>query len=89
MKWAVYIVKKSDCTLYTGITNDIDKRVKVHNNGRGAKYTKGRRPVELLHYEECKSKSDALKLEYKIKQLSHAKKLEWVRLAWMDDDDEK
>ena len=73
--WFVYLLICSDNTLYCGITNDIDKRIKKHNAGRGAKYTKARRPVSLLKYFECPDKSSALKLEYKIKKLSRAEKL--------------
>lgn len=73
--WFVYLVKCSDGTLYCGITNDLDKRIKKHNDGKGAKYTKTRRPVSLLKYFERPSKSEALKLEYKIKQLSRQEKL--------------
>ena len=73
--WFVYILKCSDDTLYTGITNDLDKRIATHNKGKGAKYTKGRRPVTLLKSFEVDSKSAALKLEYKIKQLSKEEKL--------------
>lgn len=73
--WYVYILKCFDETLYTGITNNLEKRIKAHNEGRGAKYTKGRRPVILLKSFSCESKSEALKLEYKIKQLPRAEKL--------------
>jgi putative endonuclease len=73
--WYVYIVECSDKTLYTGITKDIDRRIKQHNEGKGAKYTLGRGPVALVKSFECASKSEALKLEYKIKQLPKAEKL--------------
>ena len=76
-KWFVYIVECSDKTLYTGITNNLDKRIKAHNDGKGAKYTKGRRPVILFKSFACTSKSEALKLEYRIKQLSREEKLEF------------
>lgn len=77
--WFVYLLNCSDATLYCGITNDIDKRIKKHNNGTGAKYTKARRPVSLLKYFECLDKSEALKLEYKIKQMSRDEKLKLNR----------
>ena len=79
--WCVYIVKCSDKnnSLYTGITNDLDKRIKAHNDGKGAKYTKGRTPVVLMKTFECKTKSEALKLEYKIKQLPREEKLSYVQ----------
>ena len=53
-----YIVKCADSTLYTGWTNDLDKRIKAHNSGKGAKYTKTRRPVKLVYYEEHETKKD-------------------------------
>jgi putative endonuclease len=74
-KWFVYIVRCSDDTLYTGITNDLERRIKQHNEGKGAKYTRGRGPVALIKSFQCVSKSEALKLEYKIKQLSKEDKL--------------
>lgn len=70
----VYIVKCSDGTLYTGYTNNLNRRIKEHNEGEGAKYTKGRRPVDLVYSEKFKTKSKALKREYRIKQLSRKKK---------------
>ena len=73
--WFVYLLHCFDGTLYCGITNDLDKRITKHNKGIGAKYTKTRRPVSLFKYFECLDKSDAAKLEYKIKQLSRAQKL--------------
>lgn len=71
----VYIVKCSDETLYTGWTTDIEKRIKCHNSGKGAKYTRCRLPVELVYFEKCEDKSTALKREYEIKQLTRDKKL--------------
>lgn len=78
-KWHVYILRCSDNSLYTGITNDLTHRIKLHNEGKGAKYTKGRGPVSLIKYFTCLSKSEALKLEYKIKQLPRDKKLTYVQ----------
>ena len=69
-----YIVQCSDGTLYTGWTNDLNKRIKAHNNGKGAKYTKARRPVELAYYEEFETKEQAMKREYAIKQLGRKEK---------------
>ena len=74
----VYILKCSDNTLYTGWTNNLEKRLKVHQSGKGAKYTRGRLPVELLYFEEFEEKSDALKREIRIKKLSKEKKLKLV-----------
>ncbi|MDZ7671860.1 MAG: GIY-YIG nuclease family protein [Halanaerobiales bacterium] len=71
----VYIVRCSDDTLYTGYTNDLDRRIQMHNDGQGAKYTKGRRPVKLVYSEEFKSKSKAMKREYEIKQLKRTNKV--------------
>ena len=70
----VYILKCSDNTLYTGWTNDLDKRFKVHSQGKGAKYTKGRLPVELVYFEEFDNKIEAMKREYEVKQLSRKEK---------------
>jgi len=74
-KWMVYIVKCADATLYTGITNDLEKRLKTHDAGTGAKYTKSRGPVTLVYAETLPDRSTASKREYAIKQLSRAKKL--------------
>ena len=78
MKNYTYIVRCSDGSLYTGWTNHLDERVKAHNAGNGAKYTKTRTPVELVYYEEFDSKTEAMKREYAIKQLSRKKKEELV-----------
>ena len=69
-----YIVKCSDGSLYTGWTTDVTRRVKEHNEGKGAKYTKSRRPVELVYYEAFETKQEAMKREYAIKQLSREEK---------------
>ena len=69
-----YMLKCSDGTLYTGWTNDLEKRVEAHNSGKGAKYTKARRPVELAYYEEFETKEQAMKREYAIKQLVRKEK---------------
>ena len=74
-----YILKCSDNTLYTGWTNNLEKRVKDHNDGKGAKYTKARRPVELVYYEEFETKEDAMKREYSIKQLSRTQKVTLIQ----------
>lgn len=77
-KWYVYIVRcEKDNSLYTGITNNLEKRIEKHNNGTGAQYTKNRGPITLLKSFEVLDKSSALKLEYKIKQLSKKEKL-WL-----------
>lgn len=73
--WYVYILKCNDETLYTGITNDLSKRVSSHNKGTGAKYTKARLPVELVYSEESLDRSSASKREYQIKKLSKKDKI--------------
>ncbi len=74
----VYILRCADDTLYTGWTTDLEKRVAVHNAGKGAKYTKNRRPVELVYYECLDSKPLALRREYAIKALSRQEKLSLI-----------
>ena len=69
-----YILKCKDDSLYTGWTNDLKKRITSHNAGKGAKYTKARRPVELVDYEEFQTREEAMKREYAIKQLSRKEK---------------
>lgn len=71
----VYILECADGTLYTGWTNDLERRVRMHNEGKGAKYTRGRRPVQLVYWETCISKSLALKREREVKRLPRAQKL--------------
>lgn len=69
-----YILKCKDDSLYTGWTNDLKKRITSHNARKGAKYTKARRPVELVYYEEFQTREEAMKREYAIKQLSRKEK---------------
>ena len=78
-QWYVYILRCSDGTLYTGSTDDVARRVQMHNSGKGAKYTRGRTPVEVVYTEECESYSAALKREYAIKQLTRQEKLEMIK----------
>ena len=73
-----YILKCSDGTFYTGWTNDLEKRIGAHNCGKGAKYTKSRRPVALVYYEEFSTKEEAMRREYEIKQMTRKKKLELI-----------
>lgn len=77
-KHYIYIVKCKDGSLYTGYAKDIVQRVAKHNRGQGAKYTKVRRPVELVYQEMFDTKSEALKREYEIKTYSRTKKLELI-----------
>lgn len=79
-----YIVRCKDNSLYTGYTTDIKNRVNNHNNGKGAKYTKGRRPVELVYFETFESKSEALKKEIAIKKMPRSKKEQLIET--MDKD---
>ncbi|WP_294392445.1 GIY-YIG nuclease family protein [uncultured Clostridium sp.] len=74
----VYIVECSDGTLYTGWTNNLQRRVEQHSNGSGAKYTRGRGPVKLVYYEEYDEKSHAMKREYEIKRYSRKDKLKLI-----------
>lgn len=72
--WYVYILRCGDNTLYTGITTDVEKRLETHRSGKGAKYTRGRGPLELVYQEVCGTHSDALKRELQIKALSREEK---------------
>lgn len=74
----VYILRCSDNTLYTGWTNNLDKRLKTHNSGKGAKYTRARLPVEIVYFEEFDNKKDAMKRECEIKKLSRKEKLNLI-----------
>ena len=80
----VYVLRCSDNSLYTGWTNNLEKRLKTHLAGKGAKYTKARLPVELVYYEEFEDKIEAMKREYKIKQLSRKEKLKLVHIEDID-----
>ncbi|NSB11751.1 GIY-YIG nuclease family protein [Clostridium beijerinckii] len=71
----VYIVECSDRTLYTGWTNNLRKRIQMHSDGCGAKYTRGRGPVKLVYHEVFENRKDAMKREYEIKKLTRKDKL--------------
>lgn len=75
MLWTIYMVECCDGSLYTGITNDLVRRVAQHNEGKGAKYTASRLPVKLRWSETGHTKETALRREYQIKQLSRSEKL--------------
>ena len=77
--WILYILRCRDGSLYTGITTDLDRRLDEHRSGKGAKYTRGRGPLELVYSEECGNHSDALKRELKIKALSKTEKLKLIQ----------
>ncbi|MCR4335349.1 MAG: GIY-YIG nuclease family protein [archaeon] len=70
MPFFVYLVECRDKSFYCGYTSDLEKRVKTHNEGKGAKYTKRRRPVKLVHFEKFETKSEAMKRELQIKSYS-------------------
>ena len=76
-----YIVKCSDKTFYTGRTNDLEKRIEMHNSGKGAKYTKARLPVELVYYEAFDTKEEAMSREWHIKRLSRSEKQKLIEAA--------
>ena len=73
-----YILRCKDDSLYTGWTNNLEKRIQNHNAGKGAKYTKSRRPVELVYYETFDTKEEAMRREYAVKQLSRTKKIQLI-----------
>ena len=75
-----YIVRCSDGTLYTGWTNNLKGRLKAHNEGKGAKYTRSRRPVDLVYWEVFDTKAEAMQREWAIKHLTRKKKLELCKL---------
>lgn len=75
----VYVLNCADETLYTGYTTNVERRVAEHNAGEGAKYTRGRTPVEVVHVESYETRSAALSREHEIKQLSRAEKVRLVR----------
>lgn len=73
--WYLYIVECRDGSLYTGITDDVHRRISQHNAGKGAKYTRGRGPVSLRYQESCTSHGDALRRELEIKRMTRQEKL--------------
>ncbi len=77
--WYLYIVKCADKTLYTGITNNPEQRIKAHNAGKGAKYTRGRRPVKLVYSKKVKTRGRALRDELRVKKLKRSEKLSLIR----------
>lgn len=78
MTYYIYIAKCADGTLYTGFTNDLEKRLKAHNDGRGAKYTKTRLPVVFVHTEAFQTEGEARSREWHVKQLSRKEKLKLI-----------
>ena len=78
MRWVVYILECGDGSLYTGITTDLARRIIEHEQGNGARYTKGRGPFNLKHMEYCNNRAEASRREVLIKALPRAKKLELI-----------
>jgi putative endonuclease len=78
IQWCVYMLRCRDDSLYVGMTNDLWARVDAHDTGRGAKYTRGRGPVEVVWLVPCDSRSDALRVEASVKKLSRARRLALV-----------
>ena len=78
--WHLYILRCGDGTLYTGITTDVPRRLADHRAGKGAKYTRGRSPLELMYQEICGTHSEALKRELAIKAMSRAEKEALIKL---------
>ncbi len=76
-----YVLECRDGSLYTGWTNNLEKRVRDHNDGRGAKYTKSRRPVRLAYYETYETKNEAMRREYEIKHMNRMEKLRLIGKA--------
>ncbi|WP_409303617.1 GIY-YIG nuclease family protein [Peribacillus sp. SCS-155] len=76
-----YVLRCRDLTYYAGYTNNLEERIKKHNEGKGAKYTRGRVPVELVFFQTFDNKRDALQAEYRFKQLTRRQKEEWMRKA--------
>jgi putative endonuclease len=79
MSWHVYIIQCKDSKLYTGITNNLKRRINAHNSGNGGRFTKYRVPVKLVYSEECLTKQEALKREAQIKRLERPQKLSLIR----------
>ena len=77
-QWCVYILRCKDDTLYTGSTDDFPKRLEAHRQGKGAKYTRGRGPLELVYMEECGTHTEALRREIAVKRLSRQEKMKLI-----------
>ena len=77
-KWSVYVLRCGDGTLYTGVAKDVYARLEMHRSGKGAKYTRGRGPLELVYVEVCRDKGLALKRECEIKKLTREDKLNLI-----------
>lgn len=84
-----YVLECHDASYYAGYTNNLEKRVATHNAGKGAKYTKARRPVKCIYFETFDTKQQAMSAEYAFKQLTRTKKIEYMRRATNDSIAEK
>lgn len=76
--WYLYILECGDGTLYTGITDDVQRRLEQHRSGKGAKYTRGRGPLKLVYTEECGTRTDASKREYAVHRMPRKEKLKII-----------
>ncbi len=83
--WKLYILRCKDGTLYTGITTDVERRLELHRSGKGAKYTRGRGPLELVYAENCGTHSDALKRELAIKAMERSEKQKLIEARPNDE----
>ncbi|HEY4242313.1 MAG TPA: GIY-YIG nuclease family protein [Kofleriaceae bacterium] len=79
MSWYVYVARCADETLYCGIARDVEKRIAQHDQGKGAKYTRGRGPLTVVMVRRCREQGTALRIEYAFKQLPRAEKERRVR----------
>ena len=76
--WFLYILECCDNTFYTGITNDLQRRLDKHHDGSASRYTRSRRPVKLIYHERCRNKSSALKKEHAVKSLTRMEKVHYI-----------
>ena len=83
--WKLYILRCGDGSLYTGITTDVERRLEVHRSGKGAKYTRGRGPLEVVYREDCGDHSAALKRELEIKALTREQKELLIKMEKPED----
>lgn len=77
-RWSLYVLECNDGTLYTGITNDLSRRLAQHNSGKASRYTRTRLPVKLVHAQRCRGRSHALKREHALKQLPRSEKVAFI-----------
>lgn len=85
-KHVMYVLRCSDHTLYTGYTNDLNKRLTTHNNRKGAKYTKSRTPVQCIYFEEYETKQEAMSAEYYFKKKTRQQKLQYIEESRLEND---